>query len=483
MPETFLLLSNDFDIRQQAQKLNVPARSITEMRQLVRQRISVMDDRASQGELERDFPMKKLRKNGTVNGDSHTVLRESASTNGYELGVDALLATVEDNKNLKTNITEERGTIGILDILNVKPKEIVSPVEVPVAYNVSAPLSRTPPLEISYAKETTDKLDDNPSTPLDVVGVLTDKTISTIHEPALAIKVIQDNEKVQEPVPILLPLPEDKKASPPEVKEDSDSDDEEMIVFKPKSRPSSGLPKVTVESSRPKTADSTKKIPNTAAIDKSIKTRIPTQLKPQSPVFVPRNLASPIVVPSQLRHQAPGTAPGPSVPTAPVQATAPTMAKLQTASVVQTQSTRQVHDPAQPPTHHHTRVHKPQQIRSEGLVQRQGREIIERQREAINRQAQASPKVSPKPPPRQIQMQPTSSPTVIDPDAFDRSYVVQPRNPNASNGTNGNHREDSGRGSPRRERVPKTPEPDLDYILKSGAPRGSTRGRGKLWVP
>lgn len=35
------------------------------------------------------------------------------------------------------------------------------------------------------------------------------------------------------------------------------------------------------------------------------------------------------------------------------------------------------------------------------------------------------------------------------------------------------------------QRLPQTnaPEPDVDFVLQSGPPRGSTRGRGKLWIP
>ncbi|KAL9109705.1 MAG: hypothetical protein Q9187_008139, partial [Circinaria calcarea] len=82
---------------------------------------------------------------------------------------------------------------------------------------------------------------------------------------------------------------------------------------------------------------------------------------------------------------------------------------------------------------------------------------------------------------RQVHKQPTSQPTVIDPDAFDRSYIIKPR-PHTPNGiSNGNHRVPSPRLSPRR--AVGTPEAEVDFVLKSGAPRAATRGRGKLWVP
>ena len=73
---------------------------------------------------------------------------------------------------------------------------------------------------------------------------------------------------------------------------------------------------------------------------------------------------------------------------------------------------------------------------------------------------------------------PPVAPAIIDPDAFGRTFAT---NPKAS--VHNNHPESrySPRGSPRRAIM--TPEPELDYILKSGNTRASGRGRGKLWVP
>lgn len=41
----------------------------------------------------------------------------------------------------------------------------------------------------------------------------------------------------------------------------------------------------------------------------------------------------------------------------------------------------------------------------------------------------------------------------------------------------------SPRISPQRLPQANAPEPDVDFVLQSGPPRGSTRGRGKLWIP
>ena len=78
-------------------------------------------------------------------------------------------------------------------------------------------------------------------------------------------------------------------------------------------------------------------------------------------------------------------------------------------------------------------------------------------------------------------------PVVIDPDDFGRRSLVQPGHPrgmpNGHRGgfQNGYGRRSSPRGSP--HPAPRQTDPDVDFVLKSGSTRGSTRGRGKLWVP
>ena len=69
------------------------------------------------------------------------------------------------------------------------------------------------------------------------------------------------------------------------------------------------------------------------------------------------------------------------------------------------------------------------------------------------------------------------SPTVIDPDSFGRSTFVNSKAHNA----NGHHRHVSPRAGSRSTAV--TPEPDVDFVLKTGSPRSATRGKGTLWVP
>ena len=74
---------------------------------------------------------------------------------------------------------------------------------------------------------------------------------------------------------------------------------------------------------------------------------------------------------------------------------------------------------------------------------------------------------------------PPVAPAIIDPDAFGRSFATNPRSSVHNN--HPNSRYSPRGGSPRR--AIKTPEPELDYVLKSGNTRASIRGKGKLWVP
>ena len=77
------------------------------------------------------------------------------------------------------------------------------------------------------------------------------------------------------------------------------------------------------------------------------------------------------------------------------------------------------------------------------------------------------------------QSKPMVVPNLIDPDDFGRSHYVNPNvQPNTPKGAYSRTPRGTMRGFPD---VPQEPEPD--YVLKSGAPRASTRGRGRLWVP
>ena len=78
-------------------------------------------------------------------------------------------------------------------------------------------------------------------------------------------------------------------------------------------------------------------------------------------------------------------------------------------------------------------------------------------------------------------------PVVIDPDDFGRRALPQPgRGSGMPNGHRAGFQNGYGRGnSPRGSPHPATrqADPDVDFVLKNGPTRGSTRGRGKLWIP
>lgn len=99
-----------------------------------------------------------------------------------------------------------------------------------------------------------------------------------------------------------------------------------------------------------------------------------------------------------------------------------------------------------------------------------------------------------KTPPKQINSRPPTrgnhvhaSPQVkaplIDPDAFGRSDAIGP--PNVVNprtqAQNWQYPRYPPRGNPRN--VSRTNEQEVEFVLKSGSPRGTSRGHGKLWVP
>lgn len=76
-----------------------------------------------------------------------------------------------------------------------------------------------------------------------------------------------------------------------------------------------------------------------------------------------------------------------------------------------------------------------------------------------------------------FQQVPQVKATIIDPDAFGRSFATNTRGyiPNGQRGRS------SPRGSPRRG--PRMNDPEVDYVLKSGTTREASRGQGRLWVP
>ena len=92
---------------------------------------------------------------------------------------------------------------------------------------------------------------------------------------------------------------------------------------------------------------------------------------------------------------------------------------------------------------------------------------------------QGSPKFQRQP----KKQQPISYPTIIDPDDFDRSPITQQPRVHTPNGNSSGIKNHRMPDSPKRGGSSKITDPEVDFVLRSGAPRGSTRGKGKLWVP
>ena len=457
MPETFILLSNDFDTRALAQKLNVPTKSIADLRQLIKQIQSDADHRAITGAVEKEFNIHKLEVDKLENGVAPVNEKASVSPDGFDIGVEPVLEQDEEIEELKKTISSEKvlsnGATEVSDPhvnAAVKKQGTIKELESNARFNLHSFTSQTAPESLDGTPIGSEVVETVPTSGVDASAAL--EPMTPPPSPP-AENHSNKGKEVEKPVESPVPKAEDKKDI---VSTGTDeSDDEEVVVFKPRSRRTSGLHKSSGEASRPSTADGTRR---GVEADQSKRLSVPqvsTTLKPQSPVFVPRSLHSPAKHQSHLSNESVIEVPDPVVMEPQVQVQAQTQA---------------VPQPQRQTPNLYTR-------RSEGLAQRQSRDIIERQREAIQRQTQ----VQVKPPPRQIQMEPTSSPTVIDPDAFDRSYVVQPPRTATTNGSSGNHRPHHPRGSPRR--APRTPEADVDFVLKSGSPRAATRGKGKLWVP
>jgi hypothetical protein len=549
MPETFVLLSDDGETVALAVKLSVPHKNTLEIRASIKEKQPASDLRESFGALEVEFPSKTLVDKDDRDGETPAAELAPTPPDAFDIGIEEVLEPDDDIEELKKSISSEK------EVINIIEKPILQ-VHAPTPSLLSGEFSTG--VEENVMPTVVDSIDE-PAVVQEMATLRPETLAALLELTSITESGPVPPEPVEEPkreVAETVLLPEiEKKDVVANPEEDSD---EEVVVFKPRSRRISGLQKTAGESSRPTTANGSMPAtinvsrPTTAnGTDKSKEVApsnslsLPyggSQLKPQSPVFVPKTL-----------HSA-----GKHTPNFPNEVVVEVSEVAAVRSYVQAQPAAQSPRRGPNPNPHVRRI--------DGLAQRQSRDIIERQREAIQRQAQ----LATKPPVRQIQMQPTSSPTVIDPDAFDRSYVVKPvpsastssgagshhrghhrhnspqhnaanvnyrghnrrvspaaigtennfrgtgrrtnsppngvdgtnseNNPRLSpsrngtngennlrlspsrNGNNGSNRGQNRRGSPPNQAAEAT-EPEVDFVLKSGTPRAATRGRGKLWVP
>ena len=477
-PESFFLLTGDKKTISAAQKINIPVKDFAELRDASLRETALNDHRAESGELESMFPSKK---EATITTNGHIQVSEKINDTD-----DGLAFAIEEVLGQDEEVTELKRT----QHMEQAPKSVTFQEGHVDGFTKSAEASEdtgnateTDPANLSKSemKEPLKvRFEQGPGTSIDSdsKSEKLDQTMTTSSPPASedGRNALGSADEIENGTPDSSPEKPGQAQEPAiPVEEDSD-DDEEVVVFKPRSRRASGLLKSAPEPEKSKVEPivepTVQPMARVAPAQKVAKTQIESTLKPQSPVFVPRNV--------QVNDQPP---PQPKDNIPPV--TQPTavnkdedQAQLCIGNAVKDKPEEKVQEKVIPrsPRSHNPQLHPvphPQKKlldlntkRNEGLIQRQ--------REAIQRQAQAT-----KPQPRKIQLHPTASPTVIDPDDFDRSYVVQPRvrTPASANGVHRGNR----RGSPKR--AARTPDPEVDFVLKSGSPRGSTRGKGKLWVP
>ena len=496
-PETFLLLTGNFQTVAAAKKLGVPTASPSSIRAELAEDCEQRDQRNELGQLEADFPDLVTRASS-----------EATDTSGApeELGDDGNLVINGD----KILTAED-------DLDDEELKELNDAL----AATVHAPK----PELASFLSSVDQAILQSPTHPEHPPG------LPRLQGPTGDLKVTEDSVRRHTagmPVPEAKILftktatppstrPSTKQASSPmlvagpqrsaaHVKDDESEigSDEEIILFKPRAQRNSGMTRKSadVPRSRPSTAHGLNRQPVQADAPvapikettegpshpefATLKPKPPlaSVLKPQSPVFTPGQIYKPAPSPVEPQSSPVAAAAAPAVNGhARSKSPPPIHARAGNAS-------RPL------PVHH--RRHSPEAPLADA---RRQTEIIQRQRQAIQRQAKATAStggatggrtVSP---PREVHMEPTANPTVIDPDAFDRSYVVHPPSSPAPNAAaNSGKRRSGGGGGKRRSPKnsprggsPKRAAPaagaDVDFVLKSGAPRGSTRGRGKLWVP
>ena len=478
MPEIFVLLSGDNKTISAAQKINIPTRDFPVFRDALSRETASKDNRAEFGELESIFSSKK-QATVTANGHIQVSEKTDATDSGFAFGIEEVLGQDEEVTELKRTQPMEQAPKSVTFQNGHVDGVTKSEEALEVTGNViDTNPANLPKFVMKESLKVRFEQGHGTSIESDSNSEKFDQIMTTSSPPASedGRHALGSGDENENGTPDSSPEKPGQAQEPTiPVEEDSD-DDEEVVVFKPRSRRASGLLKSAPEPEKSKVEPIIQSTVQPMALvtpaQKIVKTQIESTLKPQSPVFVPRNV--------QLNDQ---PLPQPKDNISPVnQPTAVDKdedeSQVRIGNAVNDKREEKVQEkviPRSPRSHKsqlHTGPHPPKKLLDPNTKRNEG--LIQRQREAIQRQAQAA-----KSQPRKIQLHPTASPTVIDPDDFDRSYVVQPRmhTPASANGIHrGNHR-----GSPKR--APRTPEPDVDFVLKSGSPRGSMRGKGKLWVP
>lgn len=521
-PEKFVLLAGSSESLSLAEKLEIPVTMITSLRTYLLDIRLKLERRLQFGQLEATFP-EALTKMGATNR-ACTLHNGMPTKNG-----DKSLNPIE--QAIPAAEVQKDGTI------SKEEQSLLSSPPGPKAERKASEEDTAggmPPVKESTLAMVTNPFEDEPKASIsEVRNLLESGTVQ------LSQSSTSESSKATDPSPQLLAQPfRPSTAQKPNVDESDLDSDEEIIVFNPRARKTSGKKSREAPRSRPATANgpapkilkSSPKEPSarsgTSAENKinggldtlgpsqsdgeissvieaevqatigKLKPKIESTLKAESPVFTPgkpfiQTLQQPV---AELKPEASAESNRDSPPKSP--------SLLNNARNVPPRHPRAAMQQRHPSQERVRLQRESQQRESEKMIQRQ-RDAIQRRvkvvekpsRKAAEKSAEAEPaaeKIAEKPPPRQIQLEPTNNPTVIDPDAFDRSYVVQPPASGSTTKSSVEKRRSRGHEHRRREakrsqgspkRNSKTPEPEVDYVLKSGAPRGSLRGKGKLWEP
>ena len=512
MPESYVLLTNDVETRTVAQKLSIPTFNLQELRQAFEKKNRDNVDREVVGQLEIEFAVKRREKVAAeveedvnmeeeklvCDGEKNLDVTESTDQNARSVGSEEKTlngdAISHETRKVGT-ATEFEGSNGNLEQAE-KPREEFESLKLNGVYKLDKEEETVKDVDLHSPKPLSDNLDGiekttspPPETTAEAPSTATPEVNITKTQQSSSVPT---NGHVNGIVNNIVGASDDS------------DDDDEVVVFNPKSRRLSGRPKTPIEVTKPPPAISYIKALETGLPKKPIPTpkptlpaeqtqsqsthqpEIPSQVKTESqsqPPIWPQSQGAGSArktTSGQRRHpnRRPEHLQYPSNTASKAQnqmSAHPMPAQIQPRPIA-LPTEMQIRSKSASPPKSLERKKSDEQIILESVDQNNGRhhnqmDIQRPNHPAVQRVDQAFAK-----PQRQSHKQQRSFP-IIDPDAFDRSFIIRPNN----NAPNNNHRIMSPRGSPRG--TPRTPETEVDYVLKSGSPRAATRGRGKLWVP
>ena len=481
-PEVLVLLCDDPGTSEEARKLTIPTKRILDIRQTVQKHDSIKNAQNATSDLERDFPATVINQLAMTNGTARLIapVDDHDEIDPFDMEVkidvdgecrdsthaDASVEKVKQDSSgaVRGDLQHEASQLENHSDVNIKEKRVGADLE--INGNTKQPKS-----SVHGLTEASKQRRDASSESLNTVVAMSTNEIAAdnLHanaEPEPAVTELVTTSKPEpeeaheehlpeEPITTTTIIPPGSSNETPNIdvadqdKDDSDSDDE-VVLFNPKAKRLSGLRNVAANMRKPGTI-------TTLATHSHARVGGDTQ---------PANHSnSPILVmpETQVIEKAPRPAPEQPVGRTPgvlhrqtklnSQNSSPTRFDVKPAKTNENQAPDSMYNSA------------PEHLNGEtdGAFNRPASQQLYNHPQASKHQRRKSKKVM-------------APPAIIDPDAFDRFSIPAPH----ANIKNDNHRL-SPRGSPRR--AARTPEPEIDFVLKSGSPRGSARGRGKLWIP